>query len=297
MILAVAVLTLLLTSACVEKNSTGPMPQKEIGLQLYSVRSKIGKGEEMATRLPELLDTLAAMGYTSVEAANYVDGRFYGMTPANFRTALEDRGMKALSSHTTRALTEEELASGDFTEAMKWWDQCIADHKAAGMEYIVTPYMNISSLKDLDIYCRYFNEIGKRCNENGIKYGYHNHSHDFKKIDDQVILDYMIENTDPENVFYQLDVYWTVMGQASPVDYFKRYPGRFKLLHIKDRAEVGQSGMVGYDAIFDNAGTAGVENVIIEAEGSSFGDILGTVKQSIEYLQKAPFVPATYSRR
>ena len=55
--------------------------------------------------------------------------------------------------------------------------------------------------------------------------------------------------------------------------------------------------MVGYDAIFDNAETAGVENIIIEAEGSSFGDILGTVKQSIEYLQKAPFVPATYSNR
>lgn len=49
------------------------------------------------------------------------------------------------------------------------------------------------------------------------------------------------------------------MGKASPVDYFHKYPGRFKMLHIKDRREIGQSGMVGFDAIFENAKTAGVE--------------------------------------
>lgn len=294
LILAVAVLPILLTSACVEKPSTGPMPQKEIGLQLYSVRHDIGSGDEMATKFPAMLDTLASMGYTAMEAANYNDGKFYGLAPEQYREALESRGLKPLSSHTTRALTEEELASGDFTEAMKWWQQCIADHKAAGMEYIVTPWMQVSSLKDLDTYCKYFNEIGQLCNENGIKYGYHNHSHEFNKIDDQIILDYMIEHTDADKVFYQMDVYWTVIGDASPVEYFKRYPGRFKLLHIKDRAEVGQSGMVGYDAIFNNAETAGVENIIVETEGSSFGDILGTVKQSIDYLKDAPFVPVSY---
>lgn len=294
-LLAVAVLPLLLTSACVEKSSTGPMPQKEIGLQLYSVRSEIGSGDEMPAKLPALLDTLAAMGYTTVEAANYSDGKFYGLTPAEYRAEVEKRGMKPLSSHTTKPLSPEELESGDFTESLKWWDQAIKDHKEAGMEYIVTPYMNVADTTALATYCRYFNEIGRRCNEAGLKYGYHNHSHEFNKVDDTVILDYMIEHTDPANVFYQLDVYWAMMGHASPVDYFKRYPGRFKLLHIKDRAEVGQSGMVGYDAIFANAGTAGVENIIVETEGSSFGDILGTVQQSIDYLKEAPFVPVSYT--
>ena len=50
--------------------------------------------------------------------------------------------MTVLSSHTTHGLSDEELASGDFTEASKWWDQCIAAHKEAGMEYIVTPYLS-----------------------------------------------------------------------------------------------------------------------------------------------------------
>ena len=69
----------------------------------------------------------------------------------------------------------------------------------------------------------------------------------------------MIENTDP-GMLYEMDVYWATYGHAAPVDYFKKYPGRFKLLHIKDLREIGQSGMVGFDAIFNNADTAGVDS-------------------------------------
>ena len=93
-----------------------------------------------------------------------------------------------------------------------------------------------------------------------------------------------------------MDVYWTVMGQASPVDYFKKYPGRFSLLHIKDHREIGQSGMVGFDAIFANTETAGVENIIVEIEGSSYGDIVRSVRECIDYLLEAPFVKASYRK-
>ncbi len=129
-----------------------------------------------------------------------------------------------------------------------------------------------------------------------MKFGYHNHSREFEKVEDRVMLDYMLENTDPDKVFFQMDVYWTVMGQASPVDYFTKYPGRFRLLHIKDRREVGQSGMVGYDAIFRNAATAGVENIIVEIEGSSYGDVLRSVRECVDYLNEAPFVEASYAK-
>ena len=102
-----------------------------------------------------------------------------------------------------------------------------------------------------------------------------NHSFEFKKVEDKVVMiDYMIENTDPQYVFFEMDVYWVMMGQASPVDYFNRYPGRFKLLHIKDRKEIGQSGMVGFDAIFKNAELAGVENIVVEVfqKGYTLGE-------------------------
>lgn len=272
-------------------------PKKEIGIQLYSVRELIGSFGRNQQDYKPVLKQLADMGYTAVEAASYADGKLYGQSPEQFRKDVEAAGMKALSTHCTRNLSDEELASGDFSEAMKWWDTCIAAHKAAGMQYIVIPSMRrIDNLKDLATYCRYFNEIGARCNAAGMKLGYHNHSSEFAKLGDQVMYDYMLENTDPDKVFFEMDVYWAVMGKASPVDYFKKYPGRFKLLHIKDHREVGQSGMVGFDAIFRNAETAGVENIIVEIEGSSYGDIVRSVRECCDYLRDASFVEASYCK-
>lgn len=265
--------------------------KKEVCIQLYSVRDLLSSADS----LEPVLKRLAAMGYTSVEAANYGDGKFYGRTPEEFRQLVEQTGMKVLSSHTTRGLTDEELASGNLDEALKWWDQAIADHKAAGMEYIVTPWMSVpKTLKDLQTYCDYYNEIGRRCQAAGLKYGYHNHNHEFTKVEDkEVMYDYLLEHTDPSLVFFEMDVYWVVRGQAAPVEYFKKYPGRFRLLHIKDEMEIGQSGMVGFDAIFRNAPLAGVENIVVEVERYSM-PVMESVQQSLDYLLEAPFVPARY---
>lgn len=237
------------------------------------------------------------MGYTSIEAANYDNGKFYGKTPEEFKSAVEKAGMTVLSSHCSRGLSGEEVASGDFSESLKWWDQSIAAHKAAGMKYIVNPGIGVpKTMKEMKMYCDYFNEIGKRCQQNGMKFGYHNHAHEFQKVEDKaVMLDYMIENTNPEYVFFQMDVYWIVRGQHSPVDYFNKYPGRFTMLHIKDHRELGQSGMVGFDAIFNNAKTAGVENIVAEIEDYSC-PVMESVKKSIDYLLEAPFVKASYSK-
>ena len=211
-------------------------PKKEVGIQLYSVRSLIGAFGNNQEDYKPVLKQLADMGYTSVEAASYKDGKIYGQTPEQFRKDVEEAGMKVLSTHCTINLSDEELAAGDFSKALAWWDECIAAHKAAGAEYIVVPSMRkVSTLEELATYCRYFNEVGARCKAAGLKFGYHNHSREFEKIEDRVMLDYMIENTDPDKVLFEMDVYWAVMGTANQVDYFKKYPGRFKLLHIKAR--------------------------------------------------------------
>lgn len=202
-----------------------------------------------------------------------------------------------LSSHCTKSLTHEELVSGDFTESLKWWDTAIKAHKEAGMTYIVTPWLDVpATVKDLKTYCDYYNEIGKRCKANGLKYGYHNHAHEFQKVEDEVVMmDYMIENTNPEYVFIEMDVYWVVIGKNSPVDYFKKYPGRFSVLHIKDHREIGQSGMVGFDAIFKNAEIAGVKHIVVEVEKYST-TIEESIKTSLDYLLDAQFVKASYSK-
>jgi Sugar phosphate isomerases/epimerases len=269
--------------------------KKNIGVQLYSIRNVIGNADLYAQNHEEAFKSLAEMGYNSVEAACYSDGKLYGIAPEQYKADLEAAGLKSISTHIMKGLSQEELESGIFTESMKWWDQAIAAHKAAGCEYIVCPGFSIpGDLKGLKVYCDYFNAIGKKCAENGIKFGYHNHSHEFNKIEDKVIYDFMLENTDPQYVFFEMDVYWAVMGRVSPVNYFKNNPGRFKLLHIKDYRELGQSGMVGFDAIFNNAAIAGVENIVVEIEAFTNGDWKESLKMCADYLLNSDFVKPAY---
>ncbi len=271
-------------------------PKKEIALQLYSLRTVTGRAGNVSENFSEIMKKVGQMGYTSVEAACYSDGLIYDRTPEEYRKVIEDAGMQSLSAHVNHYLSKEELESGDLTAALEWWKKCVADHKAAGCKYIVTPSMPKTPTKEeMDVYCRYYNEVGKICKAEGIEYGYHNHSYEFKhKIGDDLMFDYIIKNTDPEYVFIQMDVYWAVVGGVAPVDYFKTYPGRFKSLHIKDHREIGQSGMVGFDAIFRNVKLAGTEFIVVELEKSNNPDIMQGVKESIDYLLKADFVPAKY---
>ena len=275
------------TSAAKGAKQNGiPRKKKSIGLQLYSI------GGDMSADAAQALRQISEMGYSTAETASYGDGKFYGRTPAEFRKMAEDLGIAVTGAHIAR-----ELDKNDMQGCMDWWKQACDAQAAVGGKTIVMPYFPVgSTLADLQDYCDYFNRVGEIANAAGLRFGYHNHSHEFNKIEGQVIEDYMIENTDPDKVFFQMDVYWTVMGQASPVDYFTKYPGRFRLLHIKDRREVGQSGMVGYDAIFRNAATAGVENIIVEMEGSSYGDVLRSVRECVDYLNEAPFVEASYAK-
>ena len=129
-----------------------------------------------------------------------------------------------------------------------------------------------------------------------MKFGYHNHAFEMEEIEGKVQIEYMIENTDPELVFYQIDVYWAVYGHYSPADLFNKYPGRFALLHIKDKKEIGQSGMVGFDAVFGNAEVAGLEGYVVEVEGCRNEAALDGIRVSADYLRKAPFVKASYGK-
>lgn len=278
-------------SSTEEKKKDAPAEKKNLSLQLYSLRDSIKSQGNYDWALAET----AKIGFTSIEAAGYGDGKFYGKTPEEFKADLEKNGLTLLSSHTTRQLDEKELASKDFTEAMKWWDQCIDAHAAAGAKFIVAPWQDVpKTVKDLQTYCEYYNEIGKKCKEKGLSFGYHNHAHEFKKVEDKVVmLDYMLENTNPENVFFQMDVYWVVRGAQSPVEYFNKYPKRFRILHLKDHKELGQSGMVGFDAIFKNTDVAGVEYMIVEVEKYNHEPAV-SIKESYDYLQSCPILKTSY---
>ena len=78
--------------------------------------------------------------------------------------------------------------------------------------------------------------------------------------------DYMLENTDPEKVFFQIDLYWIQVGGASALDYFERYPSRFELWHVKDDLEVGASGKIDFEAIYKEAAKSGMKYQIVEQD-------------------------------
>ena len=263
--------------------------KKEIYIQLYSVRDDISKD------FKGTVSAVGKMGYTGIEAAGYSNGKFYGLSPEEFKKEIEANGLTILSSHTNKSLAND-IAKTDWNEVWAWWDTAIKAHKKAGMKYIVVPSMpRTKTLADLKAYCDYYNQIGERCNQAGLSFGYHNHDFEFSKVEDEVMYDFMLKNTDPSKVFFQMDVYWVVRGGKSPVDYFKNYPGRFETLHIKDDKELGQSGMVGFDAIFSHTDIAGVKYLIVEVEKYNFTP-LESIKRSLDYLQNLPFVKDSYSK-
>ncbi|PWE01141.1 sugar phosphate isomerase/epimerase family protein [Marinilabilia rubra] len=265
---------------------TSSEPPKEIGLQLYSVRNSMKEAPKETVR------KVGEMGYAFIEAAGYGDGEFYGMNPLEFKALVETSGMKFISSHTGRALPD----SANWDKTMEWWDQCIDAHLEAGVKYIVQPWMGeqgYNSLEGLKKYCEYFNAVGQKCREKGIEFGYHNHDGEFAELEGEVIYDYMLQNTNPENVFFQLDLYWIKEGGKDAVYYFNEYPGRFLLWHVKDEKELGASGDMDFESSFELAGKAGVQYLIVEVEKYNF-DPLESVEKSLQYLQNADFVESAY---
>jgi len=257
---------------------------KNIGLQLYSIRDSITKD------VPAAISKVADMGYKFVEPAGYSDGKFYGMEPADFKSLCQKNKLSVLSSHTGRPVPD----SAGMAENMAWWNTCIDAHVAAGAKFIVQPSMGRSayeSFEGLKKWCDYFNMVGEMCNAKGIRFGYHNHDREFSTKPDSTIsvYDFMLQNTDPAKVMFEMDLYWTVMGGANPVDYFNKYPGRFELWHIKDKEEIGASGMMNFEAYWANVAKSGMQYGIVEVEKYNF-DEFTSCQKSIEWLNNAEFV-------
>ena len=259
--------------------------KKYVGLQLYSLRDDLKKDVKCT------IEALGKIGYAYVEAASYNNGEIYGMEPEAFKSLIEKNGMKFISSH---AGTDYNGDQASWDEAMAWWDKFIDAHKKAGCKYIIKPSMGkyaFSGEEGLKKTCEYFNAVGEKCNKAGILFGYHNHTAEFDDIinTQTVIYDYMLQNTDPNKVTFEMDVYWIYKGGKYSVDYFNKYPGRFELLHIKDAKDLGASGEMDFKPIFENSKKAGTKWFIVENEEYDCPP-LESVKKCYEFLEKAPYV-------
>lgn len=252
---------------------------KIIGLQLYSLRDAMGQD------VPGTLKLVSEMGYKSLETAGYGNGKLYGYAPAEFRKMCEDLGMKVTSSHVGRNYSKETEA-----EVMSWWDQALDTHAEAGCKYAIQAAFPIAdNLDGIKLYCDYFNKVGVMANQRGMRFGFHNHAGEFKTVEDQVILDYMIANTTPTNVMYELDVYWATEGGVNPVDYIKKYKDRISVLHIKDDSVIGESGRIDFEPIFNAFYEAGHKDYYVEVERYTLPPE-NCVQRSYDFLDVSPFV-------
>jgi sugar phosphate isomerase/epimerase len=225
-----------------------------------------------------------------------------------YRKIVEDAGLKITSSHVNppeRKYTKENVAG-----IAEFWKQAVEDHVKLGVRTLVQPGMpTIESHDDAKLVCEVFNKAGEIAKAAGIKWGYHNHNMEFKRVMTEaekaqapgpgdffrpkgdIIYDLLLNGTDPNLVFFEMDVYWTVMGQMDPLEYFEKYPTRFPVLHIKDRSVLGQSGMMNFENIFKKAYANGLSEYYVEIEKikADMTQFEG-VKQCFDYLNNASFV-------
>ncbi len=258
-----------------------------VGVQLYTVRDLMAK-DPLGT-----LKSIAAIGYKEVEPAGYVDGKFYGLAPLEFKKALDDLGLSAVSGH--HGYTEKDF------------DKTIEDSLSIGQKFLVIPVPpvefrpGVSFFKALDDKTEddfknlagLFNTLGKKAKAAGMRLCYHNHNFEFKKFGDTNGYDLLIKNTDPEVFNFEMDLYWVTKAGKNPLDYFKNYPGRFKLWHTKDMAQgadqhfaaVG-TGIIDFKDIFKQAKLAGMEHFFVEQDDSYGGNPLDNLKTSYTNLLK-----------
>jgi sugar phosphate isomerase/epimerase len=255
---------------------------KNIGIQLVSVKDMM-KADPSGT-----LKQLGRMGFSYVETFVYLDRKFYGMSPVEFRKLVEANGLKFTGSMTFKNLPE----SSNYQQTMDWWKVCIQDHLDAGVEYLTTSnteLQKITSLKQLKKYCDYYNAVGKLCKEKGLIFGFHNHADEFKKIEGITIYDYLLQNTNPKYVSFQSDVEWMRVGGVNPIDYYKKYPSRFFSWHVKEDGELGSTGKVNYEELYSFAKQAGLKYNVAEVEKYNFTPIQ-SVEMAFQFLYYADFV-------
>lgn len=221
---------------------------------------------------------------------------FYGRTAKEFRKLLDDHGLKATSGHIDLVSLENKMP--EIGEAAR----------TLGLECLgisAIPGDLRTSLDDYKKMADTFNTIGENAQKEGFKFIYHNHGYGLHPMDRQIPLDIILDGTDPELVFFEMDIYWTTAGGANPVEYLKKYKNRYIAMHLKDMKEIttfkgdgGTSdqwielfplmtsvgkGAMDIPAIVDAAQKSGVKHFFVEQDVVANPKV--ALKESIDYLK------------
>jgi len=226
---------------------------KSPGIQLYTVR------EEMLADATGTLKKVAAIGFKEIESARSEKGNYYGLSPQEIKKVCGDLGMTLRSGHVH--------VDGE-------WEKTLDLASESGQEYLICSSMPTQG-QTVDNYQRvaeWFMKNGEECKKRNLKFGYHNHDYEFESENGKVLYDVLLENTDASTVHMELDLGWVKVTGNDPLDYFKRYPGRFPLWHLKDMDPVKKEstefgkGNLPIVEILENMKLSGLKYFFVEQE-------------------------------
>jgi sugar phosphate isomerase/epimerase len=253
-------------SAGTHHRGGGHVPRSAISIQLYSLR------DMLAADLEGTLAALSRIGYRKVELAG-----LYGRTAKQLRAILKRHGLRATSGH---------VAVGDD------WETSLEDALTLGQTYIAHPWADFATADEWRRFADELESAGAAARAVGLRFGYHNHAHEFERLPTGEIPFDIITATDRRLVHLELDLYWAVTGGVDPVRLFREHRGRIKQFHVKDRAADGSfadlgEGTIDFPRIFAHGREAGVEEYIVERDTQP--DPLRTARVGYDYLRRVRF--------
>lgn len=252
----------------------------EMGIALYSLRRL------MREDLPGALAVVRDLGFRKVEGGN-----LYGRSPEEFLALLKEAGLEATS-----------MGAG-YKDLDTRLDEVVVQARTLGAGYVVCSTIPHSAkhltAEDAQSAAEHLNRWGERLAASGLRLCYHTHGTEFDPSPDGTQFDTLLKLTDPKFVNYEMDIFWIVYGFQGPVDFLRRYPGRFPLMHVKDMrhgltlgltpADVREddsvplgTGLVDVRAALLAAQETGVEHYFLEEEAV---DALPQIRQSLQYIE------------
>jgi sugar phosphate isomerase/epimerase len=253
-----------------------PAPAKtldRVGIQIYTVR------RQAAADLAGTLARISQIGYKEVEFAG-----FYNHPASDVRDMLAKVGLSAPSAH----IAIEQILTKP--------DQTFADAHTVGLQWITVPSLPRGQHVTADDWkgvADQFTRAATAAKGAGFRFAFHNHNDIVKKTGDVLPIDILMKETDPALVNFQMDIYWAVSGGADPLDLLARYPGRFKMFHVKDgrppytdasQTDVGQ-GTIDFKPIL--ARGKGIEHVFVESDSAA--DPLLFADTAYKYVSKLDY--------
>lgn len=245
-----------------------------IGVQLYTVR------DLMAVSVEKTLSEVADIGYKEVEFAGY-----FNRPPRAIRQLLDRNGMTSPAAH----LGMREIRGS--------WNRTLNDAAEIGHKWLVIASLDNADRNSIDAIKKTADIIHKAADDAKtykIKLAYHNHDSEFREVEGRRMFDVLLEETSPEVLQIEMDLYWITRAGADPMEYFKKWPGRFPLVHVKDAGpapgyqmmDVGK-GTIKWAELFARRKEAGIKHFFVEHDSPE--KPLASIKASFEYLEALRF--------